>query len=419
MRPSLFLFTLLWAGFCFPQDGDIQKRYVLDASPFYGSILLHNPDISHLINEHPSGLILGFNRKTYGNEEWEELYNYPDVGYSFVYQDMNNETLGKNFGLYAHYICYFLKRNLQFRVGQGIAYTTNPYDRDDNFRNNAYGSDFMSSTYLMLNFHRENIFRGLGFKAGISVVHYSNANVKAPNTSTNTFALNAGLTYDLDGGLSREYIITPNREKVTEPIRYNLAFRTGINESDIIGLGQHPFYIFSGYADKRLGRKSAIQLGTDVFFSNFLKELIRYQAISFPEYGVQENDDYKRVGIFIGHELFINKMSVIAQLGYYVYYPFDFEGRLYNRIGMKRYFGKKMYGAITLKSHAAAAEAVEAVFEVITASLKKKDDVKLLGFGTFTVTRRAASEGRNPQLINLDEPADAAADASSSSTSGS
>ncbi len=87
--------------------------------------------------------------------------------------------------------------------------------------------------------------------------------------------------------------------------------------------------------------------------------MIRYQAISFPEYGVQEDDDYKRVGVFVGHELFINKLSVIAQLGYYVYYPFDFEGRLYNRIGMKRYFGKKMYGAITLKSHAAAAEAVE------------------------------------------------------------
>ena len=108
----------------------------------------------------------------------------------------------------------------------------------------------------MLNFHRENIFRGLGFKAGISVIHYSNANVKSPNTSTNTFALNAGLTYDLDGGKQQEYVTIPDREKVTEPLRYNLAFRTGINESDVIGLGQHAFYIFSGYADKRLGRKS-------------------------------------------------------------------------------------------------------------------------------------------------------------------
>ena len=359
MRLKFLFVALLFGLGSFAQDDDTPNRYVIDANFFGGSILLHNPDITHLIQEHPAGLILGLNRKTFGHEEWEELYNYPDVGYSFVYQDMNNETLGKNFGIYAHYNFYFFKRYLQLRLGQGIAYTTNAYDKNDNFRNNAYGSDFLSSTYLMLNFQRENIFKGLGFKAGISIIHYSNANVKSPNTSTNTFAFNAGLTYDLDGGKQQEYLTIPNREKVTESLRYNLAFRTGVNESDVIGLGQHAFYIFSGYADKRLGRKSAIQVGTDIFFSNFLKELIRFQAISFPEYGVQENDDFKRVGLFIGHELFIKKMSLITQLGYYVYYPFDFEGRVYNRVGMKRYFGKKMFGSITLKSHGAAAEAVE------------------------------------------------------------
>ena len=354
----LFL-VLLWGIFSFSQESDIPKRYVLDVNPFYGSILLHNSDITHLIREHPGGIILGLSRKTYGHEEWEESFNYPDVGYSFVYQDMNNETLGKNFGLYAHYNFYFFKRYLQLRVGQGIAYTTNPYDKDENFRNNAYGSDFMSSTYLMLNFHHENIIKGLGFKAGISIVHYSNANVKAPNTSTNTFALNAGLTYDLDGGREVDYLINQKKDKLTEPIKFNLTFRTGINESDVVGSGQFPFYIFSGYADKRLGRKSAIQLGADFFFSNFLKELIRFQSVSFPENNVAADTDFKRVGLFAGHELFINKMSVLTQLGYYVYYPFDFEGRVYNRIGMKRYFGNKMYGAITLKSHGAAAEAVE------------------------------------------------------------
>ncbi|MGB5553619.1 MAG: acyloxyacyl hydrolase [Flavobacteriaceae bacterium] len=359
MKLWFSIFALLSGVFCLSQEDSVHKKYVLDASAFYGSVLLHNPDISHLISEHPTGFVLGVNRKTYGTEEWEEPYNYPDVGYSFIYQDMNNSTLGKHAALYAHYNFYFLKRNLQLRLGQGVSYATNPYDKNLNYRNNAYGSDIMSSTYLMLNFHRENIFKGLGFKAGVLVVHYSNGNVKAPNTSTNTLAFNAGLTYDLDGGKSMEYMRTLDREKVTEPLRYNVALRTGINESDVIGLGQHPFYIVSAYVDKRLGRKSAIQVGGDLFLSNFLKELIRYQAIAFPEYGVQEDDDYKRVGVFVGHELFVNKLSVIAQLGYYVYYPFDFEGRLYNRIGLKRYFGTKMYGAITLKSHAAAAEAIE------------------------------------------------------------
>ena len=43
------------------------------------------------------------------------------------------------------------------------------------------------------------------------------------------------------------------------------------------------------------------------------------------------------------------------------------------------------------------ARAVDSVFDTITSSLRKNDDVRLVGFGTFTVTRRAASEGRNPR----------------------
>ena len=44
-----------------------------------------------------------------------------------------------------------------------------------------------------------------------------------------------------------------------------------------------------------------------------------------------------------------------------------------------------------------AASAVESVFDTITVTLKKGDEIRLVGFGTFSVARRAASEGRNPR----------------------
>jgi len=44
-----------------------------------------------------------------------------------------------------------------------------------------------------------------------------------------------------------------------------------------------------------------------------------------------------------------------------------------------------------------ATQAVDAVFEAITGALKKGDEVRLVGFGTFAVSNRAASEGRNPR----------------------
>ena len=43
-----------------------------------------------------------------------------------------------------------------------------------------------------------------------------------------------------------------------------------------------------------------------------------------------------------------------------------------------------------------AAKAVEALFDTITGELKNGGDVRLVGFGNFTVSRREASTGRNP-----------------------
>lgn len=345
--------------FIFSQEK--QHTSYFDLNYFKGNIALHNNDILHLIKGHPEGVILSWNQKTFGKEAWEQRYNYPDYGFSFAYQNLKNDVLGNNYSLYAHYNFYFLKRNVMFRIGQGVALTTNPYDKETNYRNNAFGSKIMSSTYLMLNYKKERLFDRFGLQAGISMIHYSNANVKAPNTSINSVTLNLGVTYNLDDH-AQAFIVADSLEinnKFTQPIKYNIVFRSGVNESDVVGSGQFPFYVVSAYVDKRINQKSAFQFGTDVFFSNFLKEYIYYRSVSFPEEPSTGNEDYKRVGLFLGHELFVNRISLVTQFGYYVYYPFDFEGRTYLRVGLKRYFGNRWFGALTLKAHAAKAEAVE------------------------------------------------------------
>lgn len=43
-----------------------------------------------------------------------------------------------------------------------------------------------------------------------------------------------------------------------------------------------------------------------------------------------------------------------------------------------------------------AAKALESIIGSITTALSKGDKVSLVGFGTFSVARRAAREGRNP-----------------------
>lgn len=48
-------------------------------------------------------------------------------------------------------------------------------------------------------------------------------------------------------------------------------------------------------------------------------------------------------------------------------------------------------------SKAAASDALDAYVAAITKELKKSGKIGLVGFGTFSVVKRKAREGRNPQ----------------------
>ncbi len=48
-------------------------------------------------------------------------------------------------------------------------------------------------------------------------------------------------------------------------------------------------------------------------------------------------------------------------------------------------------------SRSDAATAVDTVFDCITRTLKEGSEVRLVGFGTFSVGKRKASTGRNPR----------------------
>lgn len=55
---------------------------------------------------------------------------------------------------------------------------------------------------------------------------------------------------------------------------------------------------------------------------------------------------------------------------------------------------------------AKAAEVVDAVFAAIENALKKKQEVRLVGFGSFVTAHRKATKGRNPRTgEEIDIPA--------------
>ncbi len=356
MQKIVLILLFGFSIFSFSQEKDYTY---LQSEVFYGNILKHNKNVGHFLVNHPTGFMLSWNKKTTGKNTWESRFNYPDFGVSIAYQDYKNPILGKLFSAYAHYNFYLLpkvyKNQLVLRAGWGIAYNTNPYDKVNNPKNVAFGTAINSSTYFKLFYKRENIINRIGINAGLTFIHASNSSVKSPNTGVNVWATTIGLNYNLEDSSKIKYIPLNKEKKYTEKIKYNFVFRFGANESDFIGSGVKPFYVFSAYADKRIGRKSSLQIGGDYYVSYMLKDYIEIKHLLDENY---KTGDFKRAGLFLGHELFINKLSLITQLGYYVYYPVEVEGRIYERLGLKRYFKKKWFASISLKAHAAKAETV-------------------------------------------------------------
>ncbi|MDD2916012.1 MAG: HU family DNA-binding protein [Gallionella sp.] len=68
-------------------------------------------------------------------------------------------------------------------------------------------------------------------------------------------------------------------------------------------------------------------------------------------------------------------------------------------IGSNRMNRKELVDALAAKTGSTKADAernIAALIDIVTATLKKGDNIALVGFGTFEVRKRAARNGRNP-----------------------
>jgi len=353
---NVLLLCLFLSLSVFSQD---KNSFILDVSLLRGNAMAHSNDMAHLINGHPEGILIDLGKQTNGSKEWHRAYNFPDYGGYFLYQDFKSQPLGKNYAVGAFYNFYFWKRRIQFKLSQGIALTTNPYDNVENSKNKAFGSKIVANTNFGLTYDNQKLFKDFGFHAGFLFTHFSNGRVKSPNSGINTYSLNVGVNYNFLKEIKRNSDTSFVKKSYNEPINYNIVVRSGINENPIINSGQFPFYHIGFYADKRINRKSVLQLGGELFLTESMKEYIKYYSGAYPESGVSSNTDYKRIGLFVGHELMINRISLEAQVGYYVYQPFKKDIPVYDRVGIKYYFSDKVFGGFTIKTHLFLAEALE------------------------------------------------------------
>lgn len=357
MKKVIYIVLFFFIGFANAQKQTTNTQFAFDY--FYGNIIEHSPQLKPVIQGHPKGFIASWNKKNVKDSIFNHTYNFPDVGFSASYHNFNSTSLGKVYAAYTHYNFYLnninSKNHLTLTTAIGLGYATHPFNKETNSKNWAIGSKFLASAYLKFNYQRSYLFNKFGVNAGFVLIHYSNTGFKAPNLGINTVALTTGIHYNFE-----EFKQVPVRTKIVQKeqhnIKYNAVLRVGANESKINGSGKFPFYTVSFYADKKLNHKSTVSMGTDLFFASFMKEYINYEnAIN----NANSNADWKRIGVFVGHELNIQHISIVSQIGYHAYAPYKYVSGIYERFGFKKQINEHLFTNLTLKINLFRAEGLE------------------------------------------------------------
>ena len=346
-------------------QNDKNKRsytYTIGANVFRGFIMKHDHRIGHLIREHPVGLELFINKNTYGKKSWQQLYNYPDIGFSLAYFDFKVPELGKVIASTV-YLDFYLKRwkksEMIFKVGTGLGFSTNPYDRETNNKNNVIGSTITFTLQGRLGYNFQ-INDRLRLTPALTISHFSNGAFKMPNKGINIISANLGFSYLLGEQSRPELTGSPIDENFDtnkdKKLHYNFSVFGGVREIIPIGGDKHPFINTVLYVDKKVSKRSALLLGGDFFYSWAVKQEIKTARGLEGE----EKPDYKRAAITVGHELLVSKISLITQLGVYIYKPFKSSGKpVYQRYGLKYYFNDKLFSGVFLRAHYGVAQNVE------------------------------------------------------------
>ncbi|MDN5202895.1 acyloxyacyl hydrolase [Fulvivirgaceae bacterium BMA10] len=360
---TIFLFfCLIFKANSQTQETTKPYTYTVGGNVFKGFIMKHDEIIGHLVQGHPTGFELFINKNTYGNKDWEHRFNYPDIGVSLTYFDLKNETIGKVISA-TSYLDFYLRRkrksNVILKIGTGLAYNTNPYNRETNNKNNVISSRLSFALQGRIGYHFKLNDR-LKLTSSLTLSHFSNGAFRLPNKGINIVSANFGTSYKLER-TSPELSPENNQTTISSEIKYNINLSAGVKEVIPVGSKKYPFFTLSMYADKKINTQSALNLGMDFFYSLAVKQEVKTDR----DLAGDDNPDFKQVGLVVGHELFVSKISLLTQLGIYVYKPYKSTGQpIYQRYGLKYYLNNKYYAGVLLKAHLGVADNVEWTFGI-------------------------------------------------------
>ncbi len=321
----------------------------------YGYLINHSHKIKPINEHHASGIEFFVSKQTHGENKWNEFFNYPEYGLACLIISPGSSTyVGTTWHLFPFLKFHLLNKNsleLDLRVGAGLAYSKRVYDAESNPINLAISTPVNFS--LNLQFQQTyRINETWSVFVGEGLTHLSNGAYQMPNVGLNVITLFAGANYAF--GKSNPVIhqkIEDDKKKEWESLLFILG---GFKE--IYPIGEKKY--FAGGASFELSRKH-------LDFTRFAGMLdITYDASDY-DYLVEESNRPSnrlktvKIGIGGGYELLFGKLSVIAQLGAYLYAENKSMGVIYQRSGFRFALTEQTNIQLALRNQKGNADFVE------------------------------------------------------------
>jgi hypothetical protein len=339
------------------QTNPAKNNYSIGGGYFQGKILQHDKYMAPISWSQPQGFELFIKKHATGKNAWEQYLNFPDLGFNLTYLNYNNPVLGVSIagmGTFDYYIFRNRTHGLFFQLGAGLVYSSTTFHPIHNPENIAISLPISYALQSRLGYNLK-LHPNWSFMPAITMFHYSNGAFKVPNKGINLPVINAGIAYHFNPTHLNHTYHQPDPE-LSKKIYHEIIFATGLKETYPVGGNKFPFFTISALSTKKLSPSNAIKAGIELFQNTAIRQSIN-QNERF--YDGSQRPDFRRAGFSIGHELMAGNLSLITQLGYYFYKPFDEGKNFYQRYGLRYYCSKRYFVNMSLKSHVGKADGVE------------------------------------------------------------
>lgn len=329
------------------------KDFYIKVAPSYGFIFEHKSTIGNLVKGYIPAIEIDFVKPTTGSKRWHRENNFPEVGISLNIIDFSNpKQLGYCFAL-SPYIEIPLNKKIRatrpvVRICWGISYLNKKFDINSDPKNIAIGSHLNTFVQWKVLWHLK-LSNKLRLEPGLSFSHASNGRSQVPNLGLNIVSLNLGLTYKLNGDVTK---VDLQDSSATWKSKHEILIW------DAAGFNEHEPATGTKYFSNTFGVnyyynvRNTHKWGAGFDIDYDLQNAYHLKTSGHP---AQSWLDLVQLGVKACYAYNIGRVSLPIEMGYYAVSKPKEDGPIFHRIGIRYYCKNGLMFNFTMKSHWAVA----------------------------------------------------------------